>query len=54
VQPEDRTPLGRAEFGEADLPVFADGDVSFELGSGYRNGHAVQLCMRARRYKTAG
>ena len=46
VQPEDGTPPRGAELGEADLAVFADGDVSFEFGAGYRDGHAQQLRMR--------
>ena len=38
VQPEHRPPLRVTEFSEADLAVFVDGDVSFELRTG--NGEA--------------
>ena len=51
VQPEHRAPPRGAELGEADLAVVADGDVSFKLGAGNRDGHAEQLCTCAPGYK---
>ena len=43
MQPEDRPALRGAEFGEADLPILADGDVSFELGAIDCENHAQSV-----------
>jgi hypothetical protein len=45
VQPEHRAPLRRAEFSKPDLTALPNRDVSFELGAGNRDDHALQLCM---------
>ncbi len=43
MQPEDRAALWVAEFGEPDLPVVADSDVAFELGTGDCDSHAQSV-----------
>ena len=47
MQPEDRPALRGAEFGEADLPILADGDVSFELGAIDCDNHAQSVARLA-------
>jgi len=42
VQPEHRPSLRVTEFGEVDLAVLANRDVSFELGAGNLDGHVQQ------------
>ena len=43
MQPENRTSLRSTEFREADLSVFANCDVSFELRAGNSNDHDREL-----------
>ncbi len=46
MQPEDGPTLRCAELGEPDLPVFADGDVSFELRAIDCDNHAQSVACR--------